>query len=420
MKIVWITNALLPEAEARLIGQAELKGSGGWIQGLAERLSAQDGILLFIVALSPLVKDITKIQGKAITHYAIPSVGDKTYHKCYEGAFRKIYHEVEPDVVHIHGTEYPHTLAAVNGCGSDKVVISIQGLLSASYPHYYEGLSRTTIFLSSTPASILRNGIMKGYRDFRHRSRYEVEAISKARHIIGRTSWDKTEVTRINSKVDYHYGGEILRTEFYDGDIWKYDKCVPHSIFLSQAGYPLKGLHQVLRAMPLVMRHYPDTTIRIAGADITRSSGGWKELLKLSDYGNIIRKMISKYHLQGSVTFTGSLNAEEMKLKYLRSNVFICPSSIENSPNSLAEAQILGVPMLASYVGGIPDMMLGDEEHLYRFEEIEMLAQKIVALFGQADNICTEPMRQAALQRHNPEKIVEELLETYKAIISSC
>lgn len=419
MKIVWITNALLPEATAQICGTTELKGSGGWIQGLAETICKTDGINLSIAALSPLVKEITKIKGSHISHYAIPSVGDTTYHECYEEAFRKIYQKVQPDVVHIHGTEYPHTLAAVNACEVDKVVISIQGLLSACYPHYYDGLSRTTIFLSLTPASILRNGIMKGYRDFRHRSRYEVEAISKARHIIGRTTWDQEHVMSINPNVEYHHGGEILRTEFYDGDIWKYDKCVPRSIFLSQAGYPLKGMHQVLRAMPLVMRHYPDTTIRIAGADITRRSDGWKELLKLSDYGNIIRKMIKRYKLQKSVTFTGSLNAAEMKQEYLRSNVFICPSSIENSPNSIAEAQILGVPVLASYVGGIPDMMQGDEKHLYRFEEIEMLAQKIVELFGQADNINTEPMRQVALQRHNPEKIVEELLETYKAIIST-
>ena len=127
--------------------------------------------------------------------------------------------------------------------------------------------------------------------------------------------------------------------------------------------------------------------------------------------------MIKKFNLKDCVTFTGNLNAEEMKREYLRSNVFVCPSSIENSPNSLAEAQILGVPVLASQVGGIPDMMQGDEEHLYRFEEIEMLAQKITELFKRKDEIDTEPMRQVALQRHDPERIIEELIDTYKAVM---
>lgn len=67
-----------------------------------------------------------------------------------------------------------------------------------------------------------------------------------------------------------------------------------------------------------------------------------------------------------------------MKQEYLNANVFICPSSLENSPNSLGEAQILGTPCLASYVGGIPDMMFGNEGYLYRFEEIEMLAERFV------------------------------------------
>ena len=58
--------------------------------------------------------------------------------------------------------------------------------------------------------------------------------------------------------------------------------------------------------------------------------------------------------LEDKVSFLGPLNAEQMKAEYLRSNVFLCPSSIENSPNSLGEAQMLGVPCVASYVGGIP------------------------------------------------------------------
>ena len=62
-------------------------------------------------------------------------------------------------------------------------------------------------------------------------------------------------------------------------------------------------------------------------------------------------------------------------------------------------------------------MMQGDEEHLYRFEEVEMLAHKIVQLFEKQDEIDTEPMRQVALKRHNPEKIIEELIDTYKAVM---
>ena len=105
-----------------------------------------------------------------------------------------------------------------------------------------------------------------------------------------------------------------------------------------------------------------------------------------------------------------------MKQEYLRCNVFVCPSSIENSPNSLGEAQILGVPCIASYVGGIPDMMRGDEEHLYRYEDVDALAYKIVSLFEQNGFLNTEPMRQKALLRHDAETNLNTLMNIYKSI----
>ena len=214
----------------------------------------------------------------------------------------------------------------------------------------------------------------------------------------------------------YHFGGETLRPVFYENTIWNYETCRPHSIFLSQAYYPIKGLHMLLKAMPLVLRHYPDATIRIAGSNIARTNGGIIDTLKISNYGMIIRKLINKYKLEKTITFTGALDGDGMRKEYLNSNVFICPSSIENSPNSIGEAQVLGVPVIASYVGGVCDMMRGGEHWLYRFEEIEMLAYKICEVFKMGGSIDTEPMRQVALQRHDPVKNMLDLMNIYSAV----
>ena len=131
-----------------------------------------------------------------------------------------------------------------------------------------------------------------------------------------------------------------------------------------------------------------------------------------------MRHLIKTNNLEENISFTGRLDAEEMKQEYLNANVFICPSSIENSPNSLGEAQLLGVPVIASYVGGIPDMMRGDESHLYRFEEIEMLSEIIKQLFASKDGINTETMRQIARQRHNPSNNVQQLMNIYLGILN--
>lgn len=384
--------------------------------GSAYRLIQQEGIKLTVASLSSLVNEITFLKGESIDYYIIPyGKGNKRVNHSYEPLWKEVKEKVKPDVVHIHGTEYTHGLAYIEACGTENVCISIQGLVSAYYYYYYYGLTSLQIIKSVTPASIINGGIWGGLRDFIRRGECEKEVIKRVNHIIGRTSWDRDRTWAINPEATYHYCGETLREEFYSTERWSYNKCTPHSIFISQAWMPLKGLHQVLRAMPLVLRHFPDTKIRVAGGDVTRGHG-WLNSLKISDYGNIIRKLIKKNGLYNKVVFAGNLDAKAMRDEYLRSNVFICPSAIENSPNSLGEAQVLGVPVLASYAGGTPDMMKGDEEHLYRFEEIEMLAHKIVKIFEQEGAIDTALMQSNALKRHDPAQNVLDLVGIYEAI----
>ena len=141
-----------------------------------------------------------------------------------------------------------------------------------------------------------------------------------------------------------------------------------------------------------------------------------RDFLHLSGYGRYIRKLIKQYNLNDKIEFLGELNASSMKEEYLKANVFVCPSSIENSPNSLGEAQILGVPCVASYVGGVPDMMAGNEVNLFRFEEIELLAKKICDVFS---NKISPVINNIAAERHNPKNNTMCLVNIYSSIIDS-
>lgn len=113
-------------------------------------------------------------------------------------------------------------------------------------------------------------------------------------------------------------------------------------------------------------------------------------------------------------SFCGALSAEEMKQEYLLANVFVCPSSIENSSNALCEAILLGVPVLASHVGGLPSMMEGQLQNLYRFDDVELLASKICNVFANEENQsnCIDIAR----KRHNAETNTNTLLDIYKMI----
>ena len=416
MKILWITNILFPEAEQLLTGSGELKASGGWMLGAANALQQCKDVKLIVASVSPKVETLTKLEGKQITYFILPmGKGNLRYNDEYCTYWVQVKDAIKPDVVHIHGTEYSHGLAYMKACGSENVVISIQGLTSAYY-YYYYGMTKKDIYMNLTFRDIIRGSILKGQRQFKQRAAYEIEMIKEAKHIIGRTSWDRARTWAINPCAEYHFCNETLRPEFYDGSKWNYNKCNKHTIFLSQAGYPIKGLHQVLKAMPIILRHYPDASIRVAGGDITKCST-LSEKLRLSGYGRYIKRLIKKNALDGKVTFTGNLNGAQMKQEYLNANVFVCPSTIENSPNSLGEAQILGTPCVASYVGGVMDMMKGDEEHLYRFEEVEMLAAKVCGVFADAEK--QVDMRAVALRRHDGNSNSDNLLLIYKNITNS-
>ena len=88
--------------------------------------------------------------------------------------------------------------------------------------------------------------------------------------------------------------------------------------------------------MPLILKKFPEAKIYINGRDITKSDS-LKDKLLMTYYGKHIKKLIKKFGLGNRIVFTGPLDEERMLQRYLNSHVFVCPSSIENSPNSLGK-----------------------------------------------------------------------------------
>ena len=212
-----------------------------------------------------------------------------------------------------------------------------------------------------------------------------------------------------------------MREEFYRSSKWDISKVRKHSIFCSQAGYPIKGLHFIIEAANILKNEYPDIKIFVAGDDITKSSNV-REKMKITGYGNYIKKLIKKYNLEENIIFTGMLNAQGMVNKLLESNLFVQTSAIENSPNSLGEAMMIGVPCIASYVGGTCNMLEHEKEGLlYTYTEPAILAQYIKKIF-EDDNLCMKFSNNAinkAMNTHDKERITQETIDMYLDILNN-
>jgi glycosyltransferase involved in cell wall biosynthesis len=413
MKILWITNILFPDICNEIDIQPPV--TGGWMFASAQALLNINADIKLAVAALYDGNHLKEVTLNGITYFLVPnSDSNRNYNIKLETYWKEVKSKFLPDVVHVHGTEYPHGLAYVKACGKQNVVVSIQGLVSVYERYYLGGIGSKNLLASITLRDCLRlDTIFKQRNLLRQQGLLEKVMIQSVDYIIGRTSWDKAHGWVVNHQANYHFCNETLRKEFYQHS-WDINTCEKHTIFLSQAHYPIKGLQQIVKALPFILSHYPDTIIYVAGNDFVNNIG-----CRLNGFGKYIQSLIMKNGVKSNVVFTGLLSEIEMCNRYLASHIFVCPSSIENSSNSIGEAQLLGVPCIASYVGGIADMVVDNETGLlYRFEEVEMLAAAVCHIFAN-DSLAlklSKQSRKIAAFRHDKLINSKKLNNIYQSI----
>lgn len=417
MKILWIVNTIFPyPAEQLGIGKTSF---GGWMDSLANTVKEKFELAIATVYNGKTIKEF--YDGKVV-YFLIPGAPAIKYNKKQEGYWKEINERFKPDLVHINGTEFAHGLAFMNACPNVKTLTSIQGLVSVYARVYYGNIPVKDIIKNITFRDIIRSdNLIQARKKFIKRGKNEIKILEKTDAITGRTIWDYSNAKAINRTAKFYKSNRILRKPFYESEKWDISKIERHSIFCSQASYPIKGLHFVIEAINLLKETYPDIKLYVAGHNIM-ANNTVKDRIKLSGYGKYIKKLIKEYKLEKNVIFTGILNAEEMANKLLKTNIFVQSSAIENSPNSLGEAMMLGVPCIASYVGGTMDMLEHRKEGmLYTYTEPAILAQYIKELFDD-DELCNKLSKNAinrANITHDRDRITEETIDMYNDILNN-
>lgn len=399
----------------------QLSSDAGWLSSSLNDISGHKNYEIIVCFYLP----DTDLCGKNdnIKYYSFGERNFKKYSKKLETFFDDVIKKEQPDIVHIFGTEYPHSLSAVRACKNnrllDRCIISIQGLISRCAQEYYAGLPASVIYGFSLRDFLKMDNVFFQKKSFEKRGRYEIKAIKAVKNIVGRTDWDHACTTEIHPDINYYRCNESLRDSFYNNR-WSYKNCEKHSIFISQGYYPLKGIHNAIKVLAEIIKKYPDAHIYTTNEDDSKKNL-FSRIKHRTYYQSYLQKLIKRHNLEDKITFLGALNAEEMCERYLKSNVFLLCSSLENSSNSLGEAMILGVPCVSSDVGGIKSLINHNTEgFVYPFNEPYMINYYIDKIFSdtQLANTISTNAREHALLTHSREGNNKRLKEIYDSIIS--
>lgn len=414
MRVLWIGGSgLYVPSHASQGGY----NGGGWVASVQKEIMKCENITLGIsfcqdgepekvmqdgVAYYPVPNHRKSRKDKIIDLWKIHDVKrDEVLWPYYEEKFKKVIDDFKPDVIHIFGSELYQGLAA-RVTVDIPTILHIQGLLSLYiYIYLPPSVSKWQYYMSG-------KGLKGKYHNYQylaywHRSVYREKAILKAvPHVIGRTDWDRQALVVLNPKAQYHYGGEILRDIFYEE---KERKMPSKPVITSTISFPTyKGYDVILKV-----------------ADILKNEMHLD--FEWNVFGNVQPEFMEKHtglkHDDLNVLLRGVASAETIRDTLLESTLYFHSSYVENSSNSVGEAQLVGIPVVASRVGGTDSMVAHEKTgFLYPVTDPYMAAYYIKRLIDNKEENMAIGIRarEIALVRHDKKQIVKDLLNIYNQI----
>ena len=417
MKVLWFTNKLLVPV-CTYLGNSSAKG-GGWMDALISNLEIEvPGIDLHIASLSKRYFSPVKIGNT--TYYSIvqdvPSIRIKRvfsnwkHNRFFDNELQQcnaLIFSCKPDIIHVHGSE--NLFGLVQEKTNIPVVISLQGILQ-SYQYFdFSGISFLERIRTENIFAFLKGSSLT-HRSITNRKQALIEQriLANCSHIFGRTYWDKSIATLLCPKASYHSVGEILREPFYHTH-WDADSLEQQIIVATASGGLRKGVIVLLDAIR-ILKHgkYPGIKLRLIGN------------IKTQAIWPLISEKIKNYGIENNIKFLGELDATSIAHELSKCSVFVHPSFIDNSPNSLAEAMLIGVPSVATSVGGVPSMLSHNQDGLLCTpgDPYSIASQLNILLADKSKatkiSLCA---REKAMKRHSKQMIIEHLINNYNKII---
>jgi glycosyltransferase involved in cell wall biosynthesis len=288
------------------------------------------------------------------------------------------------DLLHLHGSELQ--LPAMTAGLPLPQLLTVQGLVS-QYPP----------FVPHTVSWLKVLWTLAGY--------YERRYLPAIHHFSCRTHWDQALVRQLSPGCTVHHNWEVIRPEFFRPLRPVPFRSRPQVLFMGGTQL-MKGFREVLAALDLV-RQQVDVQLLIAGQ------------ASPAEVQAAVQQAGLRYVGPADVVCCGLVAAAELVQLFDESWCLVHPSYVDNSPNSVCEAQVAGLPVVAADVGGLRSLIEDGVTGLLCTLSPVSIAQQVLRLLQEPDLRLRLATQAAAVarQRHDPNLIVARTMATYQTIL---
>lgn len=288
--------------------------------------------------------------------------------------------ELAPDIVHAHGTG--GYVAAAQDTGLPSVV-TVHGIRFREV-NLFGGLAGWARNVATT--------------------RIEKNVLKRARHVFVIADYVGRTIAPLSPARQYPIANPVADRYF---DLPTTDRDL--TVLSVAAIQPRKGIIHLVEAMALVRKSVPGARLKLIGK------------MLVPEYGQQVANRIQELGLSDCVETVGFVTDEELQDAFTACSAFALCSVEESSPVSIAEAMTLGKPVIATAVGGVPDLVTdGITGHLVQFGDVPGIARALssVLIDDQLRARMGAAARARAERDFRPAAAAAQTIAVYRQILS--
>lgn len=318
-----------------------------------------------------------------VTYFASPArLNNLILYRPHRRLLAQALSTLDPAIVHAQDA-IAHGYIALRAAAEFPVAVSIHGIVREEVKFLTSRYDRARTWLAGPP--------------------YQRYCVRHARYLLEPSRYPEEYFGEAISGRIFEVGNPIANRFFAA-------EAAPEPARLLYAGgvTPGKRVLDLVEMLAAVRRQAPETRLRIAG-----QTGNL-------NYVAAVRARSEELGVAEHVELLGALSLDDLVEEYRRASVFVLASGQENSPMVIAEAMAVGVPVVATRVGGVHTLVEeGSTGFLVEVGDIERLAVRVSELLGDDPRrrAFAVAARAAAERRFRSSQVAERVRAVYREML---